>query len=98
MSHVTPTLLATSDTDSGPPTTASTPRKHAPLLITETQVAFVTAAAAPVRSTRRPWPFTTLMAGLGRILTALAQPRPLDSRRVPAYFEAARMSREMDRL
>jgi hypothetical protein len=42
--------------------------------------------------------YTTLMAGLGRILTALAQPRPLYPRRVPAYFEAARMSRAMDRL
>jgi hypothetical protein len=40
MSHVTPEPLATSDTESGPPTTAGTPRKHAPVLITENQVAF----------------------------------------------------------
>ena len=96
MSHVTPEPLATSDTESGPPTTAGTPRKHAPVLITENQVAFATAAAAPVRSTRRPWLYTTLMAGLGRILIALTQPQ--QPRRQLAYFEAARMSRAMDRL
>ena len=38
------------------------------------------------------------MGGLGRILTALTQPRPLYPRRELAYFEAARMSRAMDRL
>jgi hypothetical protein len=98
MSHVTPEPLATSDTESGRPTTASTPRKHAPVLITENQVAFATAAAAPVRSTRRPWLYTTLIAGLGRILTALAQPRPHYPPRALAYLDAGRMSRAMDRL
>jgi hypothetical protein len=38
------------------------------------------------------------MAGLGRILTELTQPRPARPRREPSYFEAARMSRAMDRL
>jgi hypothetical protein len=38
------------------------------------------------------------MGGLGRILTALTQPRPPYPRRELAYFEAARMSRAMDRL
>ena len=98
MSHVTPAPLATSDTESGPPTAAPTLRKHAPVLVTENQVAFSTAAAAPVASTRRRWLDTTLMGGLGRILTALTQPRPLYPRRELAYFEAARMSRAMDRL
>jgi hypothetical protein len=98
MSHVTPEPLATSDTESGPPTAAGTPRKHAPVLITENQIAFATAAAAPVGSTRRPWLYTTLMAGLGRILIALTQPRAHQPRRQLAYFEAARMSRAMDRL
>ena len=73
-------------------------RKHAPVLVTENQVAFSTAAAAPVGSTRRRWLDTTLMCGLGRILTALTQPRPLYPRRELAYLEAARMSRAMDRL
>jgi hypothetical protein len=98
MSHVTPEPLETSDTESGPPTTASTPRKHAPILITENQVAFATAAAAPVWSTRRRWLDTTLMAGLGRILTALTQPRPHYPHRALAYLEAGRMSRAMDGL
>ena len=98
MSHVTPAPLATSDTESRPLTAASTLRKHAPVLITENQVAFSTAAAAPVGSTRRRWLDTTLMGGLGRILTALTQPRPHHPRRQLAYFEAARMSRAMDRL
>jgi hypothetical protein len=98
MSHVTPPPPTTSDTESGRPTAACTLRKHAPVLITENQVAFATAAAAPVRSTRRPWLYTTLLAGLGRILIALTQPRPHQPRRQLAYFEAARMSRAMDRL
>ena len=98
MSHMTSAHLAPSDTESGPSTAASTLRKHAPVLITENQVAFSTAAAAPVRSTRRRWLDTTLMGGLGRILTALTQPRPLYPRRELAYLEAARMSRAMDRL
>jgi hypothetical protein len=98
MSHVTPAALATSDTESGPLTTASTLRKHAPVLITQNRVAFSTAAAAPVGSTRRRWLDTTLTAGLGRILTALTKPRPHYPRREHAYFETARMSRAMDRL
>jgi hypothetical protein len=81
MSHVTLAPLATSDTESGPPTATSTLRKH-----------------APVGSTRRRWLDTTLMGGLGRILTALTQPRPHHRRRQLAYFEAARISRAMDRL
>jgi hypothetical protein len=98
MSHMTSAHLAPSDTESGPSTAASTLRKHAPVLITENQVAFATAAAAPVRSTRRRWLDTTLMGGLGRILTALTQPRPHYPPCAPAYFETARMSRAMDRL
>jgi len=98
MSHVTPAPLATSDTESVPVTAACTLRKHVPVLITENQVAFSTAAARPVASTRRRWLDTTLMGGLGRILTALSRPRPLYPRRELAYFEAGRMSRAMDRL
>ncbi|MDT5254989.1 MAG: hypothetical protein QOD10_69 [Mycobacterium sp.] len=89
MSHVTPAPLATSETEPG---------KHAPFTVTENQVAFSTAAAAAVSTTRRRWLDTTPMGGLGRILTALTQPRLLYPRRELAYFEAARMSRAMDRL
>ena len=99
MSHVIPAPLAASDTEPGPPTAAPTLRKHTPVLVTENQVAFSTAAAAPAPTTLRRWLDTTLMGGLGRILTTLTQPRPpLYPRRKPDYFEAARMSREMDRL
>jgi hypothetical protein len=98
MSHVTPAPLATSDIESGPPTVAPTLRPRAPVLVTESQVAFSTAAAAPVPTTRRRWLDTTLMGGLGRILTALTQPRSHYPPRAPAYFEAARMSRAMERL
>ena len=78
---------ATSDTEcSGPPTAACTLRKHAPVLITENQVAFSTAATAPVGSTRRRWLDATPMGGLVRILTALTQPRPHYPRRELALF------------
>jgi hypothetical protein len=97
MSHVRPGPLPTSDTESGPLTAASTLRKHAPVLISENEIAFGTAAAAPLGSTRRRWLDTTLMGGLGRILIALTQQRPHHPRRQLAYFEAARMSRAMDR-
>jgi hypothetical protein len=93
MPHVTPAHLAPSDTESGPSAAACTLRKHAPVLITENQVAFSTAAATPVSSTRRRW-----LGRFGRILTALTRPRPLYPHRELAYFEAGRMSRAMDRL
>jgi hypothetical protein len=80
------------------PAPSCTLRKHAPVLITESQVAFSTAAARPIASTRRRWLGTALMGGLGRIPTALTRPRPHQPRRQLAYFEAARMSRAMDRL
>jgi hypothetical protein len=98
MSHLTPTPVATSDTESAPPTAARTLRKHAPVLITENQVALSTAAARPAASTRRRWLDTTRMGGLVRVRTALTQPRPHHPRRDLAYLEAARMSRAMDRL
>jgi hypothetical protein len=96
MPHVTPTPPTTSDTESGRPAAACTLRKHGPVLMTENQVAFSTAAAAPVASIRRRRLGTTLLGGLGRILTALTQPP--QKQRDLAYLEAARMSRAMDRL
>lgn len=98
MSHVTPMPLTPSHTEPGRPTAACTLRKPAPVLITENQIAFSTAAARPVASTRRRWLDPILMCGLGRILTALTQPRPHHPRRDLAYLEAARMSRATDRL
>jgi len=52
MPHLTPMPLANSDTESGRPTAACTPPKHAPVLLTENQVAFSTAAATPAPTTR----------------------------------------------
>jgi hypothetical protein len=98
MSHMTLTRLATSETEPGPPAAASTPRKHAPVLIAENHVAFGAAAATPVGSSRRRWLDMTRKGGLGRILTAMTRPRPRYARRELAYLEAARMSRAMDRL
>jgi hypothetical protein len=80
------------------PAPSCTLPKHAPVLITENQIAFSTAAARPVGSTRRRLRDTTLMGRLGRILIALTQPRPHQPHRQLAYFEAARMSRAVDRL
>lgn len=95
---MTPAPLATSNNESCPLTAACTLRKHVPVLITENEVAFCTAAAAPVGSIRRRRLDTTLLGGLRRILTALTQPRQHHPRRQLGYFEAARMSRAMDRL
>ena len=89
MSHVTAAPLATSEAERG---------KHPPVLVTENQLAFSTAAAAAVPTTRRRWLDTTPLGGLGRILTALTRPRRHQPRRQLAYFESARMSRAMERL
>jgi hypothetical protein len=98
MSPITGTALAPSTTTSGPPTAASARRKHQSVLITEQQIALSTAAAVSVGSGRRGWLDAAPMARLGRIRSALGQPRPRYSRREPAYFETSRMSREMERL
>ena len=98
MSHVIPTPPAISETEWGPPTAVPTLRSRAPVPVTESQVTYSTAAAAHVPRTRHRWLNTTLIGGLGRILTALTQPRPRYPRRALAYLEAGRMSREMDRL
>jgi hypothetical protein len=89
MSHVIPAPVATSEAEPG---------KHPPVLVTENQLAFSTAAAAAVPTTRRRWLDTTPLGGLGRILTALTQSPARYPRRELAYLEAARMSRAMDRL
>jgi len=72
------------------------PCASAPVLISDQQVVFSTAAArhAPPHRRRR---ITTLVATFGRFLGGLLEPRPYYPRCEP-YLEAARMSREMDRL
>jgi hypothetical protein len=98
MSPITRTPSAASTTTSGPPTAACARPKHPPVLITHQQIAFSTAAAVSVGSGRRGWLHTASLARIGRIVSALGQPGPHYPRREPTYFEAARMSREMDRL
>jgi hypothetical protein len=95
MSHIS---LGRPGVVSVPPRAAARRRTPTPVLIAEHEVAFSTAAAAPSTATRRRWLDTTLLADLGRVLTALTVPQPPYPRREPNYFEAARMSRAMDRL
>ena len=71
-----------------------------PVLITEQEVRFNTAAAALVRpaTTHRRWSATTLIAAIGHIHIGLPEPQPCYPRREANYFEAARMSRHMEHL
>jgi hypothetical protein len=109
--HVMPAAALQTSAETEPaPDEVSVP----PVLVTEQEVAFGTAAALGlqprtsrwsfrairvfVESGRRRWLDTALMPRLGRVLSALTQPSPHHPRREPAYFEAARMSREMERL
>lgn len=76
----------------------------APVLITEHQVAFVTAAAVPVSSpTTRRWievihAACVAACGMLRTPTADTRPVPSDCLRRYTFLENALMSREMDRL
>jgi hypothetical protein len=93
-----PTSRLRPDAKSAPPSAASTHRTPAPVLVTVQQVAFSTAAAAPVAPTLRRWLDTTPIAHVRGVMTALIQPRPRSPRREAIYFQTARMSREMERL
>lgn len=76
----------------------------APTLITEQQVAFATAAAAPMPSPTVRWWAKTIHAvraassSMLRTSRAEAQRPRSDYPRHYAYLENARMAREMDRL
>ena len=76
------------------------PVSPTPVLISEQEVVFSTAAAAlvPPATTHRHWPGATLFAVVHRIHVALPEPRPIYPRREASYFEAARMSRQMDHI
>ena len=98
MLHLPPAPLATSNAQPGPSTPAAAQSHPAPVLITEQQVAFSTAAAASVAANRRRWLDTAVLTGLVHILAELRDPRPHCPHREPSYMESARMSRAMDRL
>jgi hypothetical protein len=91
---------AAPDVEPAPSAVSSTRHASTPLLITEHEVVFSTAvaAAAPPATTHRHWPGTTLVAAIARIHIGLPEPRPCYPRREASYFEAARMSRQLDHL
>jgi hypothetical protein len=86
---------------SGPLRPRSAPRNVSPtqVLVTEQEVAFATAAAIsiPPAATRRRLG-SRLIVAIGRIHIGLPEPAPHYPRRERNYFEAARMSRELDHL
>jgi hypothetical protein len=68
-------------------------------LVTEREVALSTAAALSLPpATTRHQLGATLIAAIRRIHIGLPEPPPLYGRHERNYFEAARMSREMDHL
>jgi hypothetical protein len=99
MSHVLPGYTAAPEVGSPPSAVCTTQHGPKTVLVTEQEVAFATAAAISAPATPRPRRLgATLTAAIGRIHIALPEPRPHYQRREPKYFEAARMSREMDHL
>lgn len=73
----------------------------APILVTEHEVAFGTAAAVPVRSPNARWwtrAVSTTVSGTVRTSTAESGPARRDFQRRYPFLENALMSREMDRL
>lgn len=100
MAHLLAGSPAIPDVGPAPSAVDSTQRTPPPVLITEGEVAFNTAAAGYVRpaTTRRHWPGTTLIAAVRHIHIALPEPRLHYPPRDPSYFEAARLSRQMDHL
>jgi hypothetical protein len=88
------------------PDVADTPAvdKSPPILITEQQVAFSTAAALPVRPATRPrWieQISAVLAALERMLVASPTESAAPRRNYPrryGFLEHSCMAREMDRL
>jgi hypothetical protein len=81
-------------------TTLEPVSSSAPVLISEQEVVFTTAAAAlvPSATTHRHFPGTRLFAAIRHIHIALPEPRPIYPRLEASYFESPRMSRLMDHL
>jgi hypothetical protein len=100
MLHLLPGSTAKPDIGPSSPAVGSAQRSPTQVLITEQEVVLSTAAAisVPPATTRRRWLEATLGAAIGRILTTVPEPRPHYPQREPIFFEAARMSREMDHL
>jgi hypothetical protein len=99
MSHLQPGSTVTAEVGSAPSGVDSPQYGPTQVLVTEQEVAFATAAAisVPPATTRRRLG-VRLVAAIGHIHIALPEPRPVYPRRERSYFEAARMSREIDHL
>ncbi len=89
-------------TDAGSAVCAAGPSQPTaePVLITEREAQFSTAAAAlgPSAMPRHHWLRTTLAAAVAHIHFALPPPRPRCPRYEMAYFEMARAARHMEHL
>lgn len=99
MTYQLPGSKATPDVESPQPETGSPQSCPTPVLVTEREVVFSTAAALSVlpATKHRRRPSATLVATVRRIVNTVPEPRPHYPRREPDYFQAARMSRAMDR-
>jgi hypothetical protein len=88
------------DVEPAPSAVSSTRHASAPVLSTEQDVLFKTAAAASVPSgtTHRHWPGAALIAAIRHIRIRLPEPQPINPRHEASYFDSARMSRMMEHL
>jgi hypothetical protein len=98
MSHILLRATATPNAESAPFRVCSAHPGPQGVLVTEKQVVLSTAAVLSVPvATRHHRLATRLIDAISRIHIALPEPRPHYPRRRD-YFEAAKMSREMDHL
>jgi hypothetical protein len=100
MTQLPPGSTATPDVGSAPSAHEPTQSTTTQVLVTENEVLLSTAAAISGRpaTARHRRLGATLIAAFGHIDIQLPEPRPRYPRREANYFEAARMSRAMDRL
>ena len=89
------------DVGKGPPPLSPIRHAESPVLISEQQVLFATAAATfvpPAATRHHHWPRKASFARVLHIHIALPEPRPRYPRREASYFERSRLSREMGHL
>jgi hypothetical protein len=100
MTQLPPGSTATPNVGSAPSAREPTQSTTTRVLVTENEVLLSTAAAisVPPATARHRRLGATLIAAIGRIHIQVPEPRPRYPRREANYFEAARMSRAMDRL
>jgi hypothetical protein len=100
MSRLVSESIATPDVTPAQPSLEATQPTPPPVLITEQQVVFATAAAASLRpAPPHPRMAARVFAAVRRPYCALPEPRPIyPSCGGAGYSETARMSREMDHL